>query len=124
MPATNVAAEMDAPNRGLAKVGLVLILLSWGLVSAVEIVGNPGGFVMPVSRFLVAVILAAGVMKGSRGASVALLVWSIVGHLLGGFLGELMVLGLGVWLFLWGGGSKAFRPIPPSIEATGQSPPV
>ena len=100
-----------------------MIVLAWILVSLVEIVANPAGFVQPVARTLLVAALAAGAFKGSRAASGVLLTWSILGLFIGGFLGALLVLGVGVTLFLWAGGSKAFRPRPPSIEANNEESP-
>ena len=113
---------MKSLDRDYAIIGLALIVLAWILVSLVEIVARPAAFFQPVARTALVVALAVAVLKGSRAASGVLLTWSILALYMGGFLGVLLVLAVGVTLFLWAGGSKAFRPRPPSIEANDESP--
>lgn len=108
---------MKSLDREYAIVGLGLIVLDWIIVSLVEIVANPARFFLPASRLALVALLTVAVSKGSRAASVVLLTWSIVGLFLGGFMLTLLVLAVGVTLFLWAGGSKAFRPKPASIES-------
>ena len=115
---------MKSLDPAYAKVGLGLIVLAWILVSLVEIAANPARFVQPLVRMVLVAALAAGVLKGSRAASGVLLTWSIVGIYIGGFLGVLLVLAVGVTLFLWAGGSKAFRPRPPAMQRTNESRPA
>ena len=113
---------MKSLDRDYAVVGLGLIVLAWILVSLVEIAASPARFVQPVARIVLVVALVLGVLKGSRTASGVLLTWSIVGIYIGGFMGALLVLAVGVTLFLWAQGSKAFRPKPPAVEPNHESP--
>jgi hypothetical protein len=110
-----------SPDPEFAKTGLGLIVLSWLIVSAVEVAAHPAGFLMPVLRTALVIALAAAVLKGNRAASGVLLVWSILGMFLGGTWLTLVIVASGAFLFLFSGGSKAFRPPPPSIEPDTES---
>ena len=122
-PATTfrLVLNMEPPSREYAATGLGLIVFAWVWVCAVEILASPAKFVMPVLRLAGVMLLAAAVLKGNRAASIVLLIWSIVGMLLGGFMGALLVLTAGVILFLAVGGHKAFRP-PAASDENGSAP--
>ena len=112
---------MERPTRQYAASGLALIVLSWVWVSLVEILGSDR-LAMPLLRIAGVLVLTAAIVKGNRAASGVLLVWSIVGITLRGFMGALLVLVAGVVLFLAVGGSTAFRPPGPANES--EKPPV
>lgn len=103
---------MKAINPEYAKAGLVFSGLAWAGASLGELAANPDRLLLPVGRGVLLGVLVVDALKGSRAASALLVGLSVVGLSLGGLWITLILMIIGVILFLWAGGSRAFRGAP------------